>query len=152
MSFSNQDKEAVRLLILDHYENPKFFTKDPNKLEKQGYCSANANSPSCIDNLTALIKVSNNKISDLKFAGVGCAISTSSTDLMCQLIKNKSIKDAKNIIKNYLNMIDNKPYDKKLIDVLNIYENVNQQVNRINCAKVGIKAINEAIENYEKTK
>lgn len=150
MLFSNEDKEKIRLLILDHYENPKFFTNDLNKLEKQRYVTANANSPSCIDNLTALIKIKDNKINDIKFTGVGCAISTSSTDLMCSLIKDKSLINAKEIIENYLNMIDNKPYDKDLISVLNVYHNVNQQVNRINCAKVGIKAIRQAIENYEK--
>ena len=102
--------------------------------------------------MTAYIKVLNNVIKDVKFSGVGCAISTSATDIMCNLLRNKTIDEAKKIISNYLSMIDKKPYDEELLGELYSYENVNRQANRINCAKIGINAILKALEKYENKK
>ena len=68
---------------------------------------------------------------------------------MASLLKNKNLSETKNIIDNYLNMIDGNKYDEDLLGELYSYENVNKQANRINCAKVGIIAIKKAIEKYE---
>lgn len=138
---------AARLIILDHYENPNNFIKDKTKLAN--YKTANIASSSCIDNVTSYILIKNNKIIDIKFSGVGCAICTSSTDIMASILKNKTINEAKKIIKNYLNMIDAKPYDPKILKELIVYQNVNKQVNRINCAKIGIQTILKALNEYE---
>ncbi|MDR0986030.1 MAG: iron-sulfur cluster assembly scaffold protein [Mycoplasmataceae bacterium] len=132
-----------REIILDHYENPSAFIK--NKSTVKGYKSAHKDSASCIDDLTAYVNIKNNKVNDVKFSGIGCAISTSSTDIMANLLKNKTVKDANKIINNYLGMIDGKPYDKKLLKELYVFEDLNKQLNRINCGKVGIIAIEQAL-------
>ena len=153
MSSPNKDPEIIRSIILDHYENPKHHLANEETAKKlKGYVECNIASASCIDNLTAYIKVVNNKIKDVKFSGIGCAISTSSTDIMCNLLVGKTISEAKKIINNYLGMIDKKPYDEELLDELYSYENVNRQANRINCAKIGINAILKALEKYENKK
>lgn len=90
MSF-NEDKDMRRYIILDHYENPKCFIKNPKKLSKD-YVSSNNNSPSCIDNLTAHVKLNKNKVVDVKISGIGCAIATASTDIMAGMLINKSKK------------------------------------------------------------
>ena len=102
MSFKKNDQELVRSIILDHYENPQHFINE-NKINKlKNYVSCNISSPSCIDNLTAHVDIKNNKICDIKISGIGCAISTSSTDIMCNLLIGKSISNARKIITNYL--------------------------------------------------
>jgi nitrogen fixation NifU-like protein len=138
-----------REIILDHYENPTTKIDDKVKLSAS-YKSANRDSPSCVDNLTAYVKVDKNKVSDVKFSGIGCAIATSSTDIMANLIKNKSVKQAEKLINNYLAMIDGKKYDKKLLDELYVFENLNKQLNRIKCGKVGIEAIQTALRKNER--
>ena len=143
MSLKNSNSSQImRAIILDHYEHPKNLVKNANINKLKNYCSFNTSSPSCIDNLTAYLFIKDNKINDIKFSGVGCAISTSSTDIMSIMLINKTLKQALNFINNYLNMT-------KLNDLL-VYKNVNKQINRINCAKVGIIAIKKAIEKYEK--
>ncbi|MDR3330141.1 MAG: iron-sulfur cluster assembly scaffold protein [Mycoplasmataceae bacterium] len=137
-----------REIILDHYENPTARITEDVKLPAT-YKSANRDSPSCIDNLTAYVKVNKNKVSDVKFSGIGCAIATSSTDIMANLIKNKSIVQAEKLITNYLAMLDGKKYDRKLLDELYVFENLNKQLNRIKCGKVGIEAIQTALKEYE---
>lgn len=136
--------EFRRELIMHHYENPVNFIKDIEKVA--GYITTNVNSPSCIDNISAHVKLNNGIIQDIKFSGVGCAIATSSTDLMISKLLNKDIKMAKKIIENYLNMIDGKKYDELLLEEMVIYDNVNKQLNRIKCAKVGIEAIQKTIK------
>ena len=48
---------------------------------------------------------------DCCFTGVACTISTASTDIMCDLVVNKSLKDAKYIIEQFEN---NKLSDEEL--------------------------------------
>lgn len=145
---SSDDKEIRRFIILDHYESPKCFIDENKKLPSSYVCSSN-NSPSCIDNITAHVKLSKNKVEDVKLSGIGCAIATSSSDIMAGLVKNKTKKEAINLINNYLSMIDQKKYDSKLLGELYVFDNVSKQINRINCAKVGILAIKKAIESKD---
>ncbi|AIV03832.1 NifU family SUF system FeS assembly protein [Candidatus Malacoplasma girerdii] len=147
MSSFNRDPEIIRAIIIDHYENPENWINE-NEVNKDQYTSFNASTPSCIDNITAHVFVKNNIIEDIKISGIACAICTSSTDIMANIIKNKTIDGAIKIIDNYLNMIDAKEFDPALIGEMYLYENVNKQVNRINCAKVGIKGIKGALIEY----
>jgi nitrogen fixation NifU-like protein len=141
---SNNELDFRRQIILDHYENPT--TKiDDKKIMDHSYCSANNDSPSCIDNLTAYVKIVNKKIMDIKFQGIGCAIATSSTDIMAQMLIKKTVAEANKFIDNYLNMIDGKKYNEKVLGELSVFSNVNKQLNRIKCAKVGILAIKTAL-------
>lgn len=140
----------MRAIIIDHYENPQNFIQNKEAFKHDQFATGNADSPSCIDNITAYVFVKDHIIEDIKFSGIGCAICTSSTDIMADLLIHKSTKQAIQIIDNYLAMIDKKPYDESKIDLLYLYENVNRQANRINCAKVGIKAIKQAILDYER--
>lgn len=66
-------------------------------------------SDSCIDDLTIYLKIENDVIKDAFFNGVGCAISTASTDILCDIIKGKSEKDALEIIENYHHMLHEEP-------------------------------------------
>jgi nitrogen fixation NifU-like protein len=148
MSF--KDLDIRREIILDHYENPTTKVADTHKLSTKLYRKAHRDSPSCIDNLTAYVQVNQRKVKDVKFAGIGCAIATSSTDIMANLIKNKSIEQANQLINNYLAMIDGKKYNRKQLGDLYVFENLNKQLNRIKCGKVGIEAIQTALNKDEK--
>lgn len=147
MSFSGI--ELRRSIILDHYENPKNKINENKKMN--GYLYANKDSPSCIDNLNAYTKINKNKIVDIKFSGIGCAIATSSTDIMISLLKDKTIDQAKKIIQDYFDMVENKKQiNKKKLGDLYVFENIYRQINRIKCAKVGIEAISKTLDQYNK--
>ncbi|MBQ0045726.1 MAG: SUF system NifU family Fe-S cluster assembly protein [Mycoplasma sp.] len=144
MEISN---ELAKELIIDHYESPS------NKVEgkpKGKYLYGHNDSPSCIDNIDGYVLIQNGKVKDAKFSGIGCAICTSSTDLLVDEIIGKTVAQAKKIIANYLGMILGKKFDKKLLGKLIVYKNVNKQANRVKCAMTGIQAIEKAIDSYEK--
>jgi nitrogen fixation NifU-like protein len=83
------NQELKRQIILNHYEEPENKIGDEDNLPT--YFSCTIDSASCIDHLTAFVKIEKNKIIDIKFKGVGCVIATSSTDIMANILKNKTV-------------------------------------------------------------
>lgn len=146
MGYFNDDEARSRQIILEHYEEPD--NKIENVDDYKEYKSFNNKSSSCIDNLTLYLHIDNeNIIKDVKFSGMGCAISTSSTDIVCSMILNKNKNDALKIIDEYFKMIDGLEYDETVLETLSIFKNISKQLNRIKCAKVGVVAIKEIIAN-----
>lgn len=124
------DEHLRKSIILDHYNNPinKGLIKDDS------YYKVNMNSESCIDDLDYMMKIENNIITDVRFDGEACAISTSASSIMINLILNKTIDEVLNIINNYENMIDEKEYDKELLQEANVFDEIYKQANRKKCA------------------
>ena len=133
-----------RSIILDNYQNP--FNKDVSKVD--GYIKINTNNESCIDNLDIYVKLSdNNVIEDIKFDGEACVICISSTSIMIKNLIGKSIEEAKEIINNYLCMIDEKEYDDKILGELNVYNDTYKQPSRKKCATLSTLGIEKIINN-----
>lgn len=139
------DKEFKRAIILDNYQNP--FNKH-STIDKT-YIKINTNNESCIDNLDIYFKIENDTIIDVCFAGEACAISTSATSIMLRSLVGKSILEAKNIINNYLNMINEKEYDKDLLGELNVYDEIYLQPNRKNCALLPARAFEKLLKELD---
>lgn len=142
---SSNESMVFRQMILDHYENPINKKIDDDVINT--YSKYNYKSESCIDNLTVYLKIENNIVRDARFDGIGCAISTSSTDILCEMIKNKNKNEIKLILDNYFSMINSEPHDQTIIGDLKIFKNVNQQLNRIKCALVGVNSIKNIIDS-----
>lgn len=135
------DSNMKRSIILDNYQNP--FHKDISDVE--GYIKINTNNESCIDNLDIYVKLENDKISDIKFDGEACVICISSTSIMIQNLIGKTIDEAKEIISNYLSMIDEKEYDSCLLGELNVYNDTYKQPSRKKCATLSTLGIEKII-------
>lgn len=140
------DPAYLREIIMDNYQYPhnKELTEDP------GYLSRHMASDSCIDDITVQAKFKDGKVEDVRFDGQACTISTASTSILTELVKGKTLKEAKEIIDNYFAMIDQKDYDPDLLEEAIAFEGVGQQANRIKCATIGWKALDEMIEEEEK--
>lgn len=143
---SYKNEEMIRQIILEHYESPNYKVSQEVANNLEDYLSYNHKSDSCIDNLTVYLKISDGIVVDAKFSGLGCAISVSSTDIMCGMLINKSYVEIKQLMENYFNMIKNDDYDESLLKELTIFKNVSKQMNRIKCALVGLNSINNIIE------
>ncbi|MDE6082718.1 MAG: iron-sulfur cluster assembly scaffold protein [Malacoplasma sp.] len=146
MAYFSEDESKSRQLILDHYEIPdnKIREDQVSKLVNN-YQSFNNKSESCIDNLTIYLLIENEIVLDAKFSGIGCAISTASTDIFCSMIKNKNIKFINELIKKYFQMIEGNAFDENELQYLIVFKNISKQLNRIKCAKVGVVAIEKLL-------
>ena len=138
--------QMMREIIMDHYNNP-LHKNVPQNLE--GYKKIGMDSDSCIDDITIYIKIEDDKIIDACFEGVACTISTSSTDILCDLIIGKSVKDALYIVEQYKNMIYEKDFDDSVLDELIVFINTHKQAARIKCATLGPSGVEDIINGKD---
>ena len=138
--------QMMREIIMDHYNNP-LHKNVPQNLE--GYKKIRMDSDPCIDDITIYIKIEDDKIIDACFEGVACTISTSSTDILCDLIIGKSVKDALYIVEQYKNMIYEKDFDDSVLDELIVFINTHKQAARIKCATLGPSGVEDIINGKD---
>ena len=139
------DRELKRQIILDNYQNPK----NRGLVDDSDYIKENTNNESCIDNIDMQMKVENDIIVDIRFDGEACAISTSATSIIIKSLIGKSVSEARKILQNYKNMVDEKEYDKDLIGELFVYDDISRQPNRITCALLPYNAVCKMLNRLE---
>jgi nitrogen fixation protein NifU and related proteins len=77
-------KDLYRDVILDHNRQPRNFGRlDPADATADGH------NPLCGDRLTLSLRLSGDTITDIRFEGKGCAISTASASLMSEAVKGR---------------------------------------------------------------
>ncbi len=81
--------DLYRDVILDHNRRPRNFgVLEPADASVEGF------NPMCGDHLTVRLKMDQDKISDIRFEGQGCAISTASASLMTEAVKGRTRVEA----------------------------------------------------------
>lgn len=132
-----KDPMVLRQVIMDHDKYPR----NRELLDDARYLRKHMASDSCIDDIEVQAKIANGKIEDIRFDGIACTISTASTSIMSELLCGKTLEEAREIIKNYRDMIDGKPYDEDMLEEAVAFQNVGKQANRIHCATIGWDAM-----------
>ena len=133
----------MRQIIMDHYSNPQNKHQPP----KEGYEKVHMHSDNCIDDLDIFLLVKDGKIIDACFDGVACTISTSSTDIMCDLLKDKDIEEGRNIIEQFRHMIHEEKFDEGVLEEAIVFINTSKQAARIRCATIGWNAADEILKD-----
>ena len=139
------DEDLKREIIIDNYQNPVHR----GLKEDSSYVKENTNNESCIDNIDIMVKVEDGIIKDICFDGEACAISTSATSIMIRKLIGKDVEQAKKILLNYENMINEKEYDEELLGELLVYDTIYRQPNRKMCALLPHNAIKKILERIE---
>jgi nitrogen fixation NifU-like protein len=81
--------DLYRDVILDHNRRPRNFGGlEPADASVEGF------NPMCGDRLTLRLRLADGTISDIRFEGQGCAISTASASLMTEAVKGKTRSEA----------------------------------------------------------
>jgi nitrogen fixation protein NifU and related proteins len=81
--------DLYRDVILDHNRQPRNFGDlQPADASVEGF------NPMCGDRLTVRLRLQDDTISDIRFEGQGCAISTASASLMTEAVKGKTRLEA----------------------------------------------------------
>ena len=144
-------KELYQEIILDHGKNPRNLRKTENFNK-----DAKGHNPLCGDKVHIFLKLNENKkIEDISFEGSGCAISMASASLMTDLVKEKEEKEAKNLIKDFLEMIKEKPelVTKSLSEdektKLMSLSGVKQYPMRVKCATLSWHTLTSAMKNSQ---
>ena len=112
--------------LMKHFKNPKYVKsiRNPDGVGEVGNMK-------CGDIMHLEIKMKENKIKDIGFQTFGCPAAVASSDVVCELAKGKTLKQAEKIKKGDI--------IKKLKSMPPI---------KIHCSVLGIEALKKAIENY----
>jgi nitrogen fixation protein NifU and related proteins len=137
-------------VILDHYKNPshKHLLSD---------CDVKVHhvNPSCGDEQDLTLKTDGLTIQKIGWDGVGCSISQASTSIMTELLTGKTLEDALEIHKSYVEMIQSKGKisgDENLLEDAVAFSGVSKFPARIKCALLGWMAFKDALsQSLEKT-
>lgn len=115
-------------MIVDYSRNPVNF----GKIEDHDVTFHDSN-PLCGDSIDIDMKIDDNKVSDIKFHGRGCAICMACSSVLTEITKGKSIDDVRKIEKN---------------DVLSELGLEHLQAVRIKCALLSLKVLKSALYTY----
>ena len=110
--------------------------------------------PNCGDDLTLELKVEDDVIVDAAFIGSGCAISTASMAMLIDLIKGKTLEEAKEKVDIFFKMMSidenkeklTKEEMKKLGDAV-LLEYVAKMPARVKCATLSWHSLKVIVEN-----
>ena len=115
-------------MIVDYSRNPVNY----GKIEDHDVTFHDAN-PLCGDSIDIDMKIDDDKVTDIKFHGKGCAICMACSSVLTEITKGKSLDDVRNIEKN---------------DVLSELGLEHLQAVRIKCALLSLKVLKSALYTY----
>ncbi len=141
-------EELYNDLIMEHSMN----SYNKKQLAECDFCKKGHN-PNCGDEIELQLKLNGNIIEDMAFLGHGCAISQSSTSVMIDVLKGKTIEEARNIIKIFIDMIKREIKDEKELEKLEeaiAFKNVSNMPARVKCALLAWHTMEDLLDNNEK--
>lgn len=136
-------EEIYNELIMEHSMN----SYNKKKLEKADYCQLGHN-PNCGDEISLEIKLNGDLIEDMAFTGHGCAISQASTSIMIDTLKGKTIKEAKDIVKTFIDMIKRETKSEEDLEKLEdaiAFKNISNMPARVKCALLAWHTIEDIL-------
>lgn len=131
-------------LIMEHSMN----SYNKKKLETCDLCEMGHN-PNCGDEIELQVKLNGDVIEDMAFSGHGCAISQASTSIMIDVLKGKTIKEAKEIIKTFIDMIKRETKSEEELEKLEeaiAFRNVANMPARVKCALLAWHTVEDILD------
>ena len=141
------EEDIYNDLIMEHSMN----SYNKKKLDKCDL-SEKGHNPNCGDEIELEIKLNGNVIEDMAFLGHGCAISQSSTSIMIDVLKGKTIEEAQKIINTFIKMVKRECTDenelKNLEDAI-AFKNISNMPARVKCALLAWHTLEDLLNKNE---
>lgn len=141
-------RELYQSVILDHNKSPRNFGMlDGANRQADGF------NPICGDKLTVYLDVDDNGVvSDVKFDGDGCAISTASASLMTEFVKGKPLAEVNDAFDRFHDLLTGSASEPDPeLGKLAVFSGVREFPMRVKCATLSWHTLNAAIENSGET-
>ena len=139
-------RELYQEVILDHGKSPRNFRAiDPVKYHALGH------NTTCGDQLEIFVDADDsNVITDVSFVGKGCAISVASASLMTEILRGKTLEQARHMFEGFHEMctkgsedaLDDVPEEDA--DRLQVLSGVSEFPMRVKCATLAWHTMNAA--------
>ncbi len=152
MALSDELRDLYQQVILDHSRNPR----NHGELEVAGDCvHVHGDNPTCGDEIDMWVKFGpEGQVADIKFTGQGCAISQASASMMTVKVKGAEEAKAKTLLADFRHVVlgDAPLTDEDALGELILLEGVQKFPQRVKCAMLGWRALEQAMGEREKGK
>ena len=142
-------RDLYQEVIFDHNRHPRNF----GKLEGANRFAAGHN-PLCGDRLNLYLKVDGGVIADVRFEGMGCAISTASASLMTERLKGMQVDEAEVLYGRFHELVTKSTADDSdtaFLGKLTVLLGVREYPARVKCATLAWHTLHAALGDQEKT-
>lgn len=142
-------RDLYQEVILDHSKHPRNFREVAHATHvAEGY------NPLCGDRLTLYVTRDGERITDLAFKGSGCAISTASVSMLTEVLKGKTIAEAKNLFALFHDLVATEKLSEEqqsALGKLAVFQGVKEFPARVKCATLCWHTLKSALEeiNHE---
>jgi nitrogen fixation protein NifU and related proteins len=140
-------RELYQDIILDHGRHPRNFRAIDHPTHK-----AQGHNPLCGDRVTVYLNLAGDRIDDLSFDGRGCAISTAAASLMTEVLKGKTVAEARQLFAHFRARVmggDEPPLSEPLaaeMERLEPLTGVRAYPVRVKCATLSWHALEAALQ------
>ena len=122
-------RELYQEVILDHNQNPQNFGQlEPATHSGDGY------NPLCGDKLSLTLQVQDDKVTDLRFRGSGCAISKASASIMTTVVKGKKVAEVEALFEAFHSLVTTGDPENGELGKLAVMAGVHKYPARVKCA------------------
>jgi nitrogen fixation protein NifU and related proteins len=131
-------------LILEHYKRPRNRggIADPDR-------DVHMRNPTCGDEIHLQLRLSDERVQEVRFEGEGCSISQSAASMMTQVVKGKSTEEALALAARFTEMMhgDAEAAKDRAMGDLRALAGVSKFPVRVKCALLGWNALEEALRS-----
>ena len=142
-------RELYQEVILDHGKQPRNFRRPDHPTNE-----AAGRNPLCGDQLVVYLDIGEDgTIKDAAFVGKGCAISMASASMMTEIVKGKTVDEARALFDRFHHMCTDdeaEPVeDDDALEKLQVLSGVRQFPVRVKCATLPWHTLTAAIEGLK---
>lgn len=138
--------ELYQEIILDHGKRPRNQgTLECPTHQAEGY------NPLCGDQVKLELLVRDGVVADIRFSGAGCAISTASVSMMTQAVKGKSVREAVEFARQFIQALtrEGEEVGEEMGELVAL-GGVKRFPSRVKCATLAWHALQSAFDSERK--
>jgi nitrogen fixation NifU-like protein len=138
-------RDLYQEMILDHGKRPR----NQGRIEASTH-EADGHNPLCGDVLHLTLTVDGDTVTDARFEGEGCAISTASASMMTDAVKGKNLGEVKRLVDTFIGLAtgESNP-DPNELGKLAVFSGVSEFPARVKCATLSWRTVEAAISGSD---
>lgn len=130
-------------MIVEHGQRPRNFGDMADADHR-----AEGFNPLCGDRIALQLRMADGVIEDVRFTGVGCAISTASASLMSEALKGRTPAEAEQLFDSFHAMLaGERQADDAALGKLEVFAGVREFPSRIKCATLAWHTLSAALHD-----
>lgn len=140
-------RELYQDVILEHSRAPRNYRELPAaNHQAEGY------NPLCGDHFMLYLNLDGDIIRDIGFQGSGCAISKASASMMTQIVKGKTIEEAKRMFSEFHKLVTGQANGNQAdVGKLAAFSGVSEFPVRVKCATLAWHTLHAALEGEQES-